>query len=239
MLDRFAFWLQSIAARFKLLFPIAAVLFCSMVMVLPGAVAGPVTDQASDGEGPIAAPEASAGGDAASSDVVDRDSSTVGWHEAPAFMAPLYLRIPEPELLNSSLRAQIFSFVERNPGATFSQIQARVRAAPGTVQHHLRVLVRGEVLRKVRTGKFTRYYPANTPANRLSPPEEKVVMALFKEGPVTQADLAKLLGMSRQLVHYHVSKLEDRGYVVKQHCKGGPVIHLAISMPSKMPSGCF
>ncbi len=90
---------------------------------------------------------------------------------ASILLAPLYLRLPEPQLLNSSMRSSIYSSVQSNPGATFTEIRAQTGAAAGTVQHHLRVLERGGVLRRVRVGKYTRVYPATQRATRLSPVE--------------------------------------------------------------------
>ena len=93
-MDRFVLWLRSLAARLRLFFPIAAVLLCATMMVLPGAVAGPVSDQDDgDEEGETAAIEASAGADASTE--ASEGSISVGWHQAPAFMAPLYLQNPD------------------------------------------------------------------------------------------------------------------------------------------------
>ena len=149
---------------------------------------------------------------------------------ASILLAPLYLRLPEPQLLNSSLRSSIYSCVQSNPGATFTEIRTQTGAAAGTVQHHLRVLERGGVLRRVRAGKFTRFYPATQRATRLSPPEERIARALSDVGPTSQAALGRMLGMSRQLVHYHVEHLEMRGIVAREGASGASVIRLAVPL---------
>jgi predicted transcriptional regulator len=148
------------------------------------------------------------------------------WTNSPMVLAPLYLRIPEPQLLNSSLRHSIFNYLNHNPGATFSQIRASVGAATGTVQHHLRVLVRGGVLRRVRTGKYTRYYPYNHRVLALGPSQERLVESLATEGPGTKAELARRTGMSRQLVHYHVERMATEGLVLVDRESGQPFVKL-------------
>ena len=148
------------------------------------------------------------------------------WVHSSVMLAPLYLRIPEPQLLNSSMRASIFAFVNHNPGATFTQIRLSTSAASGTVQHHLRVLVRGGVLRRVRTGKYTRYYPFNHRVLALPPSQETIVKTLVKDGPGTKAELAHRTGMSRQLVHYHIEKMAELGLVDVDRDNGSPVIRL-------------
>jgi DNA-binding MarR family transcriptional regulator len=152
--------------------------------------------------------------------------------EASVMLAPLYLRIPEPQLLNSSMRGEIYSAIVMNPGLTFTQVRAQVGTASGTLQHHLRVLERGGAVRRVRVGKYTRFYPATQRALRLSPPEERIARALAETGGSTQASLGRMLGMSRQLVHYHVGHLEERGVVVREWTDAGgpPVVRLAVPL---------
>ena len=156
------------------------------------------------------------------------------WAESAVMLAPLYLRIPEPQLLNSSMRASIFAFVNHNPGATFTQIRESVSAASGTVQHHLRVLVRGGVLRRVRTGKYTRYYPFNHRVLALPPSQETIVRTLVREGPATKAEIAKRTGMSRQLVHYHVERMAELGLVEVDRENGSPVIRLGYPVMDRL-----
>ena len=148
------------------------------------------------------------------------------WVHSSVMLAPLYLRIPEPHLLNSSMRASIFAFINHNPGATFTQVRESMSAASGTVQHHLRVLVRGGVLRRVRTGKYTRYYPFNHRVLALPPSQETIVKTLVSKGPGSKAELAQRTGMSRQLVHYHVERMAELGLVHIDRDNGSPVIRL-------------
>jgi DNA-binding MarR family transcriptional regulator len=227
----FASWLTgmkvSLAARWRRYFMASWVVGMALLMVMPA--------MASADAGPLAA----AGGTAAdgvADPYVDTPLEDTTWAESPVMLAPLYLRIPEPQLLNSSMRASIFTFVNHNPGATFTQIRESVNAASGTVQHHLRVLVRGGVLRRVRTGKYTRYYPFNHRVLALPPSQETIVKSLVREGPATKSEIAKRTGMSRQLVHYHVEKMAELGLVEVDRDNGSPVIHLGYPVMERFDS---
>jgi biotin operon repressor len=214
-------WLTALRAalgrRLRSFMPVAPIVAFALMMVVPSmaAVAGP---QAVAAEADV---DTSVITDLP--DVFLEDST---WTNSSLLLAPLYLRIPQPQLLNHSLRNEIFNYVNRNPGATFTQIRDGVGAASGTVQHHLRVLVRGDVLRPMKTGKYTRYWPCNHRVLALGPSEESIVKSIADEGPGTQADLAKRTGMSRQLVHYHVQQMEEKGLVEVHRENGRPVIAL-------------
>ncbi len=214
-------WLTALRAglgrRLRSFLPVAPMVVFALMMVVPSmaAVAGP---QAVAAEADV---DTSVITDLP--DVFLEDST---WTNSSLLRAPLYLRIPQPQLLNHSLRNEIFNFVNRNPGATFTQIREGVGAASGTVQHHLRVLVRGDVLRSVKTGKYTRYWPCNHRVLALGPSEESIVKSIADDGPGTQADLAKRTGMSRQLVHYHIQQMEEKGLVEVHRENGRPVVAL-------------
>ena len=216
-------WLTRLKARLvgRMLrfFTVSAFVGLAMMMVVPATVASDVPTP-SDAD----VLEATIEGQVVAWQGTDLDTST--WANSSLVLAPLYLRIPEPELLNSSLRAEIFSFISQNPGATFTRVRDSVGAATGTVQHHLRVLVQADMLRKVRTGKYTRYYPFNHRVLALGPSQEAIVRSLADDGPATQADLAHRTGMTRQLVHYHIKNMESSGLVEVDRDLGTPLVRL-------------
>jgi len=217
----------SLAARWRRFFMGSWVVGLALLMVMPA--------MASADAGPLAEAEGVVM-DGISDPYVDTPLEDSTWAHSPVMLAPLYLRIPEPSLLNSSMRASIYTHVNHNPGATFTQIRESVSAASGTVQHHLRVLVRGGVLRRVRTGKYTRYYPFNHRVLALPPSQETIVKTLVKDGPGTKAELAHRTGMSRQLIHYHVEKMAELGLVDVDRDNGSPVIHLGYPVVERFNS---
>lgn len=209
---------ESLARRVRRFFVVSAFVAMAMMLAAPAVIASEAPE--AEALDPVVLEQAGMWDGTALDDTA--------WTNSTVMLAPLYLRIPEPDLLNSSVRSTIFEHVSNNPGATFSQIRATVGAATGTVQHHLRVLVRGGVLRRVRTGKYTRYYPANHRVLALPPSQERLVRSLAREGPATKAELARRLDMSRQLVHYHVERLEGKGLLRVERNGGHPVINLGV-----------
>jgi DNA-binding Lrp family transcriptional regulator len=221
---------RALASRLSHIFyTFALASVASMLLVAPPMAAAMLQNQAVDGDHSQLVDEGLVSlGDTAVSSFTPGSNASI-------LLAPLYLRLPEPQLLNSSLRSSIYSCVQSNPGATFTEIRSQTGAAAGTVQHHLRVLERGGVLRRVRAGKFTRFYPATARATRLSPPEERIARALSDLGPTSQAALGRMLGMSRQLVHYHVEHLEARGVVTREGAASAAVIRLAVPLTPRSP----
>ena len=217
----------SLASRWRRFFLGSWVVGLALLMVLPAMASADV--------GPLAEAEGIVM-DGVTDPYVDTPLEDSTWTESTVMLAPLYLRIPEPQLLNNSMRASIFAFVNHNPGATFTQIRESVSAASGTVQHHLRVLVRGGVLRRVRTGKYTRYYPFNHRVLALPPSQETIVKTLVDKGPATKAEIASRTGMSRQLVHYHVEKMAELGLVEVDRDNGSPVIRLGYPVMDRFNS---
>jgi biotin operon repressor len=214
-------WLTALRAgigrKLRSILPVVPIVAFAMMMVVPS-VAGVAGPQAVAAEADV---DVSVISDLP--DVVLDDST---WTNSSFLLAPLYLRIPQPQLLNHSLRGEIFNYVSRNPGATFTQVRDGVGAASGTVQHHLRVLVRGDVLRSVKTGKYTRYWPCNHRVLAMGPSEESIVKSLASDGPATKAELAHRTGMSRQLVHYHVERMAEEGLVEVDRDNGSPLVKL-------------
>ncbi len=215
----------SLAARWRRFFLGSWVVGLALLMVLPAMATADV--------GPVAEAEGIVV-DGVTDPYADTPLEDTTWAESSVMLAPLYLRIPEPQLLNNSMRASIFAFVNHNPGATFTQIRESVSAASGTVQHHLRVLVRGGVLRRVRTGKYTRYYPFNHRVLALPPSQETIVKTLVKDGPATKAEIAHRTGMSRQLVHYHIEKMAELGLVEVDRDNGSPVVRLGYPVMDRL-----
>jgi DNA-binding MarR family transcriptional regulator len=213
LLSRFR---EGLAARLRRFFPVLPIVALAFLMVMPPVAA------VNAAEAEVQDMEASEGVPLLPEDVIEDTE----WASSPMVLAPLYLRIPQPQLLNSSMRESIYTHVNENPGATFSQIRASVGAATGTVQHHLRVLVRGGILRRVRTGKYTRYYPYNHRVLAMGPSQERLIRSLVTEGPGTKAQIAQRTGMSRQLVHYHVERMASEGLVVVDRDGIAPLVSL-------------
>jgi predicted transcriptional regulator len=82
------------------------------------------------------------------------------------------------------------------------------------VVYHLRRLESAGLIRSERDGIKRRFYPADEPVNKGEPPtRERVLAAVRAEPGVHQSAIARELGVSRQLVSYHLDELEEDGKV--------------------------
>ena len=71
------------------------------------------------------APEVGMEGQLVVPDVSEWEDTPLGdteWAESSIMLAPLYLRIPEPQLLQNSTRSQIFTFVSTHFNINFTKI---------------------------------------------------------------------------------------------------------------------
>jgi DNA-binding MarR family transcriptional regulator len=127
---------------------------------------------------------------------------------------PLYSRIERSDLLDHELRREIKTAVEETPGLHMRELARRSEASYGTVVYHLRRLESAGLIRSERDGIKRRFYPADEPVNKGEPPtRERVLAAVRAEPGVHQSAIASELGVSRQLVSYHLDELEEDGKV--------------------------
>jgi len=84
--------------------------------------------------------------------------------------------LPEEDLLAQSTRRRIYEFVDAHPGTHMRELQRRLAMSAGTLEYHLRVLVREDVLAQRRHGRYTRFYVAAKVGRR-----EKDVLNLLRQ----------------------------------------------------------
>jgi predicted transcriptional regulator len=125
---------------------------------------------------------------------------------------PLYSRLKKESLLNHAVREQIFGYVNNHPGANFSQIMKELNLKNGVLAYHLNTLEREELIRSLRDGTFRRYYPRS---GRDVPFEiQKAIIEKIAQMPgIPEGFLADELGISRQVLDYHLDHLVQSGHV--------------------------
>jgi predicted transcriptional regulator len=130
-----------------------------------------------------------------------------------SFLAiPLYSRLKKENLLNHAVREQIFGFVNSHPGANFSQIMKELNLKNGVLAYHLNTLEREELIRSLRDGTFRRYYPRS---GRDVPFEiqRSIIEKIAMMPGIPVGFLADELGISRQVLDYHLDHLVQSGHV--------------------------
>lgn len=127
--------------------------------------------------------------------------------------------------LKHPVRRQIYDHLSRLPGDHLRSVARSLHLAVGTARHHLDALVRDGLIYKHDTNGRARYYLAGGEAdvNRLfarhweyREVRLRVVDALRRMDNAPPATIAKALGLSRQLVSYHLVRLERAGVAQRQ-----------------------
>lgn len=132
-------------------------------------------------------------------------------------------------------RGRLMGYLTANPGCHFRALMAALEMSNGQITHHLRILESEEAIWRRKDGRLVRYYPltntmnpgmteAELPVPPLSPDpnslQGKILTLLDAEGPLgefpTQAELAKRLEKSQQLVSHHLRTLQKFGLVEKR-----------------------
>ena len=135
-----------------------------------------------------------------------------GRYKLTLLAIPLYSRLKKESLLNHSVREQIFGYVNSHPGANFSQIMKELNLKNGVLAYHLTTLEREDLIKSLRDGTYRRYYPRSS---RSVPFEiQRSIIEKIEQNPgIAEGELANRLGISRQVLDYHLNSLIDSGHV--------------------------
>jgi len=132
-------------------------------------------------------------------------------------------------------RGRIMGYLEANPGCHFRAVMSALDLSNGQAAHHLRVMEQEQQIWRKKDGRLVRLYPLNgqmhpdTPDDDLPVPplspdpsslQGRILSLLDDDGLMgdfpTQADLARRLERSQQLVSHHLRTLERYGLVEKR-----------------------
>lgn len=136
-----------------------------------------------------------------------------------AILASFYTRIKPSRALESPERAQLYAYVTAQPGEHLRDLQRAMKWGWGTLHYHLAVLRKSDLIVIERAGKHVLAYPrtrsGEAAEHRLSLRGQAAnIYAALSDSSTTRSELARRLGLSRQLVAHHLSLLEREGLVV-------------------------
>jgi uncharacterized membrane protein/predicted transcriptional regulator len=146
----------------------------------------------------------------------------IGWNEVVlvAFLnllLPLYVKLRREEVLDHYTRGKIHGYIIANPGEHYNSIKAQLRLKNGTLAYHLRVLEREGYVKTTRDGMFKRFYPMEALVPRrkseFSAIQEIVLESIRNSPGANQNELARRMGVSSQVVNYHIRNLVAAGIV--------------------------
>lgn len=135
-------------------------------------------------------------------------------------------------------RTRILEHLRALPGDSLRSVSRAVGESLGEVRYHLHVLGKAGLVRSEKVRFRKRYYPVHTGSeaerNELFQRywhhrdlRSRVLQTVELEGPVRPAQLARTIGISRQLASYHLDRLAVSGRVARDGAayrvpSGGP-----------------
>jgi DNA-binding MarR family transcriptional regulator len=138
---------------------------------------------------------------------------------------PLYSRITNGKVLDQSTRKEIYEYIDSNPGTHFSSIMKDLKLKNGVTSYHLAMLEREGFITSKHTGLYRRFSLNGVSTKDL--PQTKIrkeIVKTISDNPgISQTDIASSLGVSNQVVNYHIGilrkensiKLMREGYKTK------------------------
>ena len=154
------------------------------------------------------------------------------------FFVPLYVKLKPEEVLDQYLRGQIHAYIIASPGEHYNAIKEQLGVTNGALAYHLRVLERSGYIRPVRDGMYKRFYPMGVKIpkrRRLSVFQEVLVKTVRDNPALSQKDIAERLGVSNQVVNYHVKQLETANILRLERDGRGSRLFLGPEAPPADP----
>lgn len=131
-------------------------------------------------------------------------------------LLPLYHRLEKSQVLNHDLRWRIYEQIQATPGVNYGTLKRSLQLRNGTLTHHLVMLERQELIAAQRDGLRKRFYLSG---HRMEPPSplsgvQRSILEIVSGAPgATQKEIGELLGLSKQVVNYHIRAMERAGFL--------------------------
>lgn len=162
----------------------------------------------------------------------------VGWL-ARLVAWPAWTRLRRTELASHPKRAALLDAIRARPGVTTANLVAATALNQGTALHHLRALENASLVKSLLVGRDRTWFEAaarppqgEALAAMQAPMRAAILDALRHEPGLTQAELARRLGSSRNNLHHHVTVLRDAGLVVVREEDGAARCYAADAAPA-------
>jgi len=129
--------------------------------------------------------------------------------------------------LDNPKRSTLYVMISRDPGITFRELSRKVNYSVGTLQYHLRILQKEEIIRKeIKNGERS-YYSFETRSSddgsrifdekyRLSGVQRDILSVITENPEISQNEIVKALEINRFMLHYHLKILSDRDLIIKR-----------------------
>lgn len=130
-----------------------------------------------------------------------------------------YTRLTPGEVLDHPTRRRMVDLVRAQPGIHARELHRLIGGSWTPLRFHLRMLEQHRHLKVVSDGRYHTVFPSDAPPTTVitHPIQRRLHEMLPADGAsVDVRELQESLGISRQLLHYHLSGLEARGLATVQ-----------------------
>ena len=128
-------------------------------------------------------------------------------------------------LVHNDTRDRIYQCISLNPGLHYRGIQSELLLGNGVLNYHLRLMEDKGLIRSKREGIYRRYYIITVGEEqhrkkRYSRNQHRIIQLAEERPGILQSEIAKELGLSRQLTNYHVNRLIRMGVLRSKKERG-------------------
>jgi DNA-binding MarR family transcriptional regulator len=128
----------------------------------------------------------------------------------------VYTKMRRDKLLEHDTRNKIYEYINHNPGTHYRAVMNDLDLHMGTLTHHLNMLETQRYIKSYQDGMYRRVYPIDAKIDMgliLTDVQKKILHAVQGNPGISQTGIAKMLGITRKIVHYHIKLLTDAGFV--------------------------
>ncbi len=137
-----------------------------------------------------------------------------------------YARVQGPAVLQHPGRSQVYDLVKGSPGVHFMDLADQVPFGWSTLNYHLRVLEKNEIIFRIKDGRYARFFDrqsgtyANGRKELVAALKNDTTAAIAKHivrhPGIAQCDIAEKFGIAASTVSWHIRRLHGAGLVDKQ-----------------------
>ncbi len=131
--------------------------------------------------------------------------------------------VAKPALLEQPVRRRLWDIILRKPGIHASELCRESGEAWGTVQYHLGLLRKNEMVQSMEAGRERRFFPQGVDEHKarmltiLNQGRREEIARFILEKPGTrQVDVCNSLGVSRKTFRSSIQPLVDAGLMTER-----------------------
>jgi DNA-binding transcriptional ArsR family regulator len=127
------------------------------------------------------------------------------------------------DILNLETRRKIYNYIKKNPGVHFRSISKKLKIRGSTIEYHLRILTRQNLITEMKENGYLRFFVNNAVGNN----EKKVLSLLRQKTPrhivisllslcgLSSKELCQLLNKSPSTINFHIKILLKNNIIEK------------------------